>query len=162
MKVVDIFLQKVLVEIKKYLPQILWKIDSNKKIVHVAGLLNLNSNKTFKILKWKNILNFAETVEMTAEWYNKYFKNNDVTYHNDRRLLCFDCFINKNDELKKKYSSINNGKCLINMEALGNLYDYMELINQLTEVNDTMFEGKNQNIQTLIQKSNEINKILDL
>jgi CDP-glucose 4,6-dehydratase len=69
---------ELLVEIKKYLPQILWKIDSNKKKVHEAGLLNLNSNKTFKILKWKNILNFAETVEMTAEWYNKYFKNNDV------------------------------------------------------------------------------------
>lgn len=50
----------------------------------------------------------------------------------------------------------------LNMEALGNLYDYMELINQLTEVNDTMFEGKNQNIQTLIQKSKEIDEILDL
>ena len=47
------------------------------------------------------------------------FKNNGIEYYHERRLLCFDCFINKNDELKKKYSSINNGKCLINMESLG-------------------------------------------
>jgi predicted GIY-YIG superfamily endonuclease len=42
------------------------------------------------------------------------FKNNGITYHNIRRLLCFDCFINKNEELKKKYDIFNNGKCFIN------------------------------------------------
>ncbi len=43
------------------------------------------------------------------------FKNNGITYHNDRRLLCINCFINKNEELKKKYDIFNNGKCLISL-----------------------------------------------
>ena len=43
------------------------------------------------------------------------FINNAVTYFDDRRLLCFDCFIDKNEELNKKYSSFNNGKCLITL-----------------------------------------------
>lgn len=43
------------------------------------------------------------------------FKNTGITYHNHIRLLCFDCFINKNEELKKKYSLFNNGKCLISL-----------------------------------------------
>ena len=69
---------ELLSELKKYLPNIKWKIDKNKKKVHEAGLLNLNSNKAFKILKWKNILNFDETVQMTAEWYSRYLKKEDV------------------------------------------------------------------------------------
>ena len=43
------------------------------------------------------------------------FKNNAVTYRNDRRLLCFDCFLDKNEELKKKYDIFNSGKCLISL-----------------------------------------------
>ncbi len=69
---------ELLNELKRYLPNIKWKVDKNKKKVHEAGLLNLNSSKAFKILKWKNILNFDETVKMTAEWYSRYFKKEDV------------------------------------------------------------------------------------
>jgi len=43
------------------------------------------------------------------------FKNNGITYNNDRRLLCFNCFIDKNEELKKKYDIFNSGKCLISL-----------------------------------------------
>ena len=43
------------------------------------------------------------------------FKNNGITYCNDRRLLCFNCFIDKNEELNKKYNIYNNGKCLISL-----------------------------------------------
>ena len=43
------------------------------------------------------------------------FKNNGITYHNDRRLLCINCFIDKNEELKKKFSLFNTGKCLISL-----------------------------------------------
>ena len=50
-----------------------------KKIkVKEANLLNLNSSKAKKILKWKNILSFKETVKMTAFWYLKYFKKQDI------------------------------------------------------------------------------------
>lgn len=68
----------LLKEFKKYLPQIKWKKELNKMRLHEAGLLNLNSNKSFKNLKWKNILNFKETVKMTAEWYLFYLNNHNV------------------------------------------------------------------------------------
>jgi hypothetical protein len=31
------------------------------------------------------------------------FKNNGIEYGNERRLLCRDCFVKKNEELSKKY-----------------------------------------------------------
>ena len=43
----------LLQEFRKYLPQIKWKKETGKIRIHEAGLLNLNSNKSFKKLKWK-------------------------------------------------------------------------------------------------------------
>jgi hypothetical protein len=45
-----------------------------------------------------------------------YDENNTIRYSKKAINLCFDCFINKNDELLKKYK-INNlmGKCLITL-----------------------------------------------
>ena len=36
-----------------------------------------------------------------------------LTYFNEKRNLCFDCFIQKNEELKNKYKNLNIRKCLI-------------------------------------------------
>ena len=36
-----------------------------------------------------------------------------LTYFNEKRNLCFDCFIQKNEELKNKYENLNIRKCLI-------------------------------------------------
>ena len=47
----------------------------------------------------------------------EYDGNNTIRYSRRAINLCFDCFINKNDELSKKYN-INNlfkGKCLISL-----------------------------------------------
>lgn len=44
----------------------------------------------------------------------EYDENNTIRYSRKSMNLCFDCFVNKNDELSKKYN-INNilqGKCL--------------------------------------------------
>ncbi len=54
--------------------------DINFSIEKKAGnfenkLLKLNSNKSKKILKWKCILNFEETVKLTTLWYKNYYKN---------------------------------------------------------------------------------------
>jgi len=62
----------------------------------------------------------------TYVWSNRQgeFKNNGIIYPfskdeeiniNNRRLLCFTCFIDKNEELSKKYSTIKNRKCLIEL-----------------------------------------------
>ena len=44
------------------------------------------------------------------------FKNNGVVYENIRKLLCYDCFIDKNEDLSKKYNIISQGKCLIKLK----------------------------------------------
>ena len=47
----------------------------------------------------------------------EYDENNTIRYSRRAINLCFDCFVNKNDELSKKYN-INNsykGKCLISL-----------------------------------------------
>jgi len=71
-----------LVEIMKiYWKKISWKIIKKKKSkdFHESSLLKINSNKAKKILKWKCILSFNETVNMISEWYMNYYykkKNN--------------------------------------------------------------------------------------
>lgn len=46
---------------------------------------------------------------------NNNIKKNGIIYNDYKRLLCIDCFINKNEELNKKYSIYNTGKCLISL-----------------------------------------------
>ena len=69
---------ELLIKIKKYIPNIKWVLDRSRKKPHEAGLLNLNCKKSFKLLNWKNILNFEETVRMTALWYLSYLQNEDL------------------------------------------------------------------------------------
>ena len=57
--------------------------------IHEAGLLNLNSNKSFKILKWRNILNFNDTLKMTAEWYKEYFRKKKVEDFSLRQIKIY-------------------------------------------------------------------------
>ena len=59
-------------KIKIFWPSIKWK-KSNSKVFKEAGLLKLNSKKTLKILKWKTILNFNETIKLTAQWYKSFY-----------------------------------------------------------------------------------------
>lgn len=64
---------------KKHWKKISWKTMKKRKIkgFYESNLLKLNSNKAKKILKWKCILSFNETVNMIAEWYiNFYYKKN--------------------------------------------------------------------------------------
>ena len=45
------------------------------------------------------------------------FKNNGIKFNCRRLLLCYDCFIDKNEELSKKYNiGIGKGKCLIKIK----------------------------------------------
>jgi CDP-glucose 4,6-dehydratase len=51
-----------------------WKILKNKKNkLYESKLLKLNSSKAKKIIKWKSILNFQDTTNMTINWYKKYY-----------------------------------------------------------------------------------------
>lgn len=65
----------LLKEFKKNLKILNWKVDISKIKFKEANLLNLNVKKTFKLIKWKNILSFKDTVKFTADWYSKYLTN---------------------------------------------------------------------------------------
>jgi len=57
-----------------YWKNISWKVMPEfRKKFYESELLRLNCNKAKKILKWKNILKFSETVEMVASWYRSYY-----------------------------------------------------------------------------------------
>ena len=51
------------------------KISSSKKVFFESGLLRLNCSKAKKILKWKSILKFDETMELVATWYRSFYSN---------------------------------------------------------------------------------------
>ena len=42
---------------------------------HEAGLLKLNCDKALNFLNWQSILNFENTIRMTADWYKAYYQN---------------------------------------------------------------------------------------
>ena len=59
-----------------YWKSISWNLmPKSRKKFYESELLRLNCNKAKKILKWKNILKFNETVEMAASWYRSYYEN---------------------------------------------------------------------------------------
>jgi CDP-glucose 4,6-dehydratase len=41
-----------------------------------AGLLKLNCDKALASLQWRATLDFDETVQMTADWYRRFYENN--------------------------------------------------------------------------------------
>lgn len=68
-KVID-----VLNKMKMFSSKINWKIDKNKKFFENT-LLNLDSTKSNKVIKWKSKLNFTNTIKMTIDWYINFLKN---------------------------------------------------------------------------------------
>lgn len=69
-----------LLEMKKNWKKVEWKIKKNKSSDFESKLLQLNSNKANKLLKWKPILQFSETAKMITSWYKDYYKNSFSTF----------------------------------------------------------------------------------
>ena len=64
-----------------------WKIKKNR-LFHENSLLQLNSNKSKNVLKWKNKLNLNKTISLTSEWYlNFYSKNKILTFKQLRYFM---------------------------------------------------------------------------
>ena len=75
---------------RHYWKNVSWKIISkSKKKFYESELLRLNCIKAKKILKWKSILKFEESIEMVVNWYVNYYlypKNiNNITIEQIRR-----------------------------------------------------------------------------
>jgi CDP-glucose 4,6-dehydratase len=67
--------------INKFWKNIKWSIVANKnKLFKESNLLRLNIQKVKKVIKWKSILKFEESIAMTINWYRYfYFKSNDMS-----------------------------------------------------------------------------------
>jgi CDP-glucose 4,6-dehydratase len=52
-------------------------IEPNNKL-HETMLLKLNINKSLENLDWKPKLNFKKSIQMTVEWYKKFYNNEDM------------------------------------------------------------------------------------
>ena len=58
----------------KHWNNVAWKeMKKSRKKFYESELLRLNCNKAKKVLKWKSILKFNETVEMVASWYRSHY-----------------------------------------------------------------------------------------
>ena len=57
------------------------KISLSKGKFYESSLLRLNCNKARKILKWKCILKFEETMELVANWYRNFYSSSRNTNH---------------------------------------------------------------------------------
>ena len=54
-----------------YWDKVSWSV--RKKVFYEAKLLKLNCGKAYRILKWKSLLSFNETIKMTTEWYREFY-----------------------------------------------------------------------------------------
>ncbi len=69
----------VVKSMSKELQGLKWKILKKSDFIE-TNLLKLNCEKALKLLAWKPVLNFEETIAMTAEWYNNYYNNFNSNY----------------------------------------------------------------------------------
>jgi len=56
--------------------QVRWQdVSKSKEGPYESGLLKLNCDKALHYLDWRSVMNFKDTVRMTAEWYRSYYEN---------------------------------------------------------------------------------------
>jgi CDP-glucose 4,6-dehydratase len=73
---------QLITEISKSWDRAKWRDTSDSEDhVHEAGLLKLNCDKALFDLDWRPVLDFYETVKMTADWYKNYYGNNDSSMY---------------------------------------------------------------------------------
>ena len=67
-------------------------IKKKKVSFYESGLLKLNSNKAKKLLKWRTILTFKETIKLVADWYKNFYDKSDpslITFHQIKLFMSF-------------------------------------------------------------------------
>jgi len=52
-----------------------YSVKNTNFLFKESRLLKLNSIKAEKIINWKSVLNFKESINLTMQWYNQYLKN---------------------------------------------------------------------------------------
>jgi CDP-glucose 4,6-dehydratase len=72
----------------KYIPGH-WRTSENNSAVHEAGLLNLCTDKAYRILGWRPVWNFEQSMFRTAEWYIGYRQTRDAVNLVSNQLTAF-------------------------------------------------------------------------
>lgn len=65
-------------EIRKHWPGAGWKDVSGSAVFHEAGLLKLCCDKALHKIGWQPVMNFSETVRLTASWYRSFYESSDT------------------------------------------------------------------------------------
>jgi CDP-glucose 4,6-dehydratase len=63
--------------IKIFWPNVKWKVKEKRNFKE-SGLLKLNSEKVKKMIKWKSILTFQETIKFTVQWYKCFYFSKNI------------------------------------------------------------------------------------
>ncbi len=79
---------EILKMIKSIWPEIIWKTNLNKKFKE-NKLLNLNSSKANKELKWFPKLSINESVKLTVDWYKDYLNKKSSLYNKTVKQINF-------------------------------------------------------------------------
>lgn len=90
----------------KYTKDTNYKIDYEKRKENIKLLINKSG--------WLKNLGFYELC--AGGCGKEYNENNTIRYSRRAINLCFECFIDKNEELPKKYTSFGFGKCMIKLD----------------------------------------------
>ena len=65
-------------EMSKHWPLVKWeKPEEIRESFYESGLLKLNCDKALHLLNWQAMLNFSDTVRLTAEWYVHFYKDSE-------------------------------------------------------------------------------------
>lgn len=65
----------VVIALKEHLPGLDLTIDESQAHFHEAGLLKLSCDKALSYLGWTPVLNFDETMKITAEWFARFYND---------------------------------------------------------------------------------------
>ena len=82
--------KKILDYIKECWPGFSW-VKSNNIVKNETDVLVLNTNKAYKLLKWKTRLNVKQSTNFTVEWYKKFYiskqKKNVITNFTKKQIF---------------------------------------------------------------------------
>ena len=65
----------VVVALKEHLPGLDLTIDESQAHFHEAGLLKLTCDKALSYINWRPVLDFDETMQISAEWFRRYYED---------------------------------------------------------------------------------------
>ncbi len=84
-------------EMSKHWDNVSWKkISLSKRKFFESSLLRLNCNKAKKILYWKSILKFDETMKMVADWYSNFYSYpKNINYITNQQIENYQNLANK-------------------------------------------------------------------